>query len=80
MVFQTEVSGLVLDTEVIDMFRGIFVLNLMPIAAVEVFHLLGISRVSSKESRIPLPHPCFREYRAHQSVPIKMILDEAAGR
>ena len=51
MVFQTEVSGLVLDTEVIDMSRGIFVLNLMPLAAVEVSHLLGISRASSKESK-----------------------------
>ena len=51
MVFQTDVSGLVLNTEVIDMSRGIFVLSWMPLAAIEVSHLLGISRASSKESK-----------------------------
>ena len=49
--FLTEVSGLVLNTEVLDMSRGIFVLSLMPLAAVEVSHLLGISKASSKESK-----------------------------
>ena len=49
MVFLTEVSSLVLNTEVLDMSRGIFVLSLMPLAAIEVSHLLGISRASSKE-------------------------------
>ena len=51
MVFKTEVSGLGLNTEVIDMSRGIFVLSLTPQAAIEVSHLLGISRVSSKKSK-----------------------------
>ena len=51
MVFLTEVSSLVLNTEVLDMSRGIFVLSLMPLAAVEVSHLLGISRASSKDSK-----------------------------
>ena len=51
MMFLTEVSSLVLNTEVLDMSRGIFVLSLMPLAAVEVSNLLGISRASSKESK-----------------------------
>ena len=51
MVFQTEVSGLVLNTEVLDMSRGIFVLSLTPQAAIEVSHLLGISRAALKESK-----------------------------
>ena len=50
-MFLTEVSGLVLNTEVLDMSRGIFVLSLMPLGAVEVSHHLGISRASSKESK-----------------------------
>ena len=51
MVFLTEVSSLVLNTEVLDMSRGIFVLSLTPLAAIEVSHLLGISRAPLKESK-----------------------------
>ena len=46
-----EDSGLVLNTEVLDMARGIFIQSLKFLAGLEVSHLLGVSRVSSKESK-----------------------------
>ena len=49
--FLTGVSGVVLNTKVLDMPRGVFVRSFQSLDALEVSNLLGISRVSSKESK-----------------------------
>ena len=45
------VSGVVLNTKVLDMPRGVLVRIFESLAALEVSNLLGISRASSKESK-----------------------------
>ena len=49
--FLTGVSGVVLNTKVLDMPRGVLVRIFESLAALEVSNLLGISRASSKESK-----------------------------
>ena len=54
-LFLTGVNGVVLNSKVLDMPRGISVRSLKSRGALEVSHLLGVSRESSKESkRLPL--------------------------
>ena len=49
--FLAGVSGDVLNTKLLDMPRGVFVQSFKSLAAIEVFHLLGISRASLKEAK-----------------------------
>ena len=49
--FLTGDSGVVLNTKWFNMPRGIFIRSLKFLAGLEVSHLLGISRVSAKESK-----------------------------
>ena len=45
------VSGVVLNTKVLDMPRGVLVRIFESLAALKISNLLGISRASSKESK-----------------------------
>ena len=49
--FLTGVSGVVLNTKVLGMLRGVLIQIFESLAALEVSNLLGISRASSKESK-----------------------------
>ena len=49
--FLTGVSGVVINTKVLYMPRGVLVRFFESLAALEVSNLLGISRASSKESK-----------------------------
>ena len=60
--FLTGVSGVVLNTKVLDMPRGVFVRSFKSRAALEVSNLLGISRAFSKESKRMLLVPDWSQW------------------